>query len=93
VINRAISADLTARGTRYSGTYVGPSGAPSQLSGSRQGDVINLAVRWARLINGDRNANMTISKRGNSQLSIQTVDRDPASGKTVVTSEISLRRL
>jgi hypothetical protein len=36
---------------------------------------------------------MTISKRGNSQLSIQTVDRDPASGKTVVTSEISLRRL
>lgn len=93
VINRAISADLTARGAKYSGTYVGPSGAPSQLSGSRRGDVINLAVRWARLINGDRNASMTISKRGNSQLLIQTIDKDPASGKSVTTSEISLRRL
>lgn len=92
VVNRAISADLSARGTRYSGNYTGPSGSPSQLSGSRQGDVINLAVRWARLVNGNRNANMTIRKRGNSQLLIQTIDKDPASGKSVTTSEISLRR-
>lgn len=92
VVNRAISADLKAQGTRYSGTYIGPSGAPSQLSGGRQGNALNLAVRWARVINGDRNANMTISKQGDSRLSIRTVDRDPASGKTVVTSEISLQR-
>jgi hypothetical protein len=92
VINRAISADLTAQGARYSGTYVGPSGAPSQLSGGRQGEVINLAVRWARIINGDRTASMSIRKQGNSQLSITTTDNDPASGKSVVTSQINLRR-
>lgn len=92
VINRAISANLTARGTRYSGTYTGPSGASSQLSGSRRGDVINLAVRWARLVNGDRNANMAIRKQGSNQLTIQTIDKDLSSGKSVVTSDINLRR-
>lgn len=92
VVNRPISADLTARGTRYSGTYTGPSGASSQLSGSRKGDVISLAVHWARMVNGDRNANMTIRKPGNDQLTIQTIDRDLSSGKSIVTSDISLRR-
>ncbi|MFK0161583.1 hypothetical protein [Rhizobium sp. NPDC090279] len=92
IINRAISAQLTARGGRYSGTYTGPSGATSQLSGSRQGDVINLAVRWARLVNGDRNANMIIRRQGNSQLTLRTIDKDLSSGKSVVTSEINLHR-
>ncbi|OJY63765.1 MULTISPECIES: hypothetical protein [unclassified Rhizobium] len=92
IINRAISAQLTARGSRYSGTYTGPSGATSQLSGSRQGDTINLAVRWAKLVNGDRNANMTIRRQGNSQLTLRTIDKDLSSGKSVVTSEINLRR-
>ncbi|GES49584.1 hypothetical protein Rhsp01_22010 [Rhizobium sp. NBRC 114257] len=91
-INRAISAQLTARGNRYSGTYTGPSGATSQLSGSRQGDVINLAVRWARLVNGDRDANMTIRRQGNSQLTLRTIDKDLSSGKAIVTSEINLHR-
>ncbi|AYG69553.1 hypothetical protein CCGE531_21010 (plasmid) [Rhizobium sp. CCGE531] len=92
VINRAISAQLAARGTRYSGTYTGPSGATSQLSGSRQSDVINLAVHWARLVNGDRDANMTIRRQGSNQLTLRTIDKDLTSGKTVVTSEINLRR-
>ncbi|GAC1043548.1 hypothetical protein [Rhizobium sp. No.120] len=92
VVNRPVSAQLTARGSRYSGTYVGPSGAASQLSGSRQGSVINLAVRWARLVNGDRSANMSIRAQRSDQLTIQTTDRDPNSGKSVVTSEINLRR-
>ncbi|NLS19308.1 hypothetical protein HGP16_22485 [Rhizobium sp. P40RR-XXII] len=92
IINRAISAQLTARGTQYSGTYTGPSGATSQLSGSRQGDVINLSVRWARLVNGDRDANMTIDRQGSGQLTLRTVDKDQTSGKAIVTSEINLRR-
>ncbi|NTJ65187.1 hypothetical protein G6M50_30875 [Agrobacterium rhizogenes] len=92
IINRAISAQLTARGNRYSGTYTGPSGATSQLSGSRQGDVISLAVRWARLVNGDRDANMTIRRQGDSQLTLRTIDKNLSSGKSVVTSEINLRR-
>jgi hypothetical protein len=92
VISRAISAQLAARGNRYSGTYTGPSGATSQLSGNRQGDVINLAVRWARLVNGDRDANMTIRRQGDSQLMLRTIDKDPSTGKSVVTSDINLRR-
>ncbi|WP_349959411.1 hypothetical protein [Rhizobium sp. ZPR3] len=92
IINRTISAQLTAGGNRYSGTYTGPSGATSQLSGSRQGDVINLTVRWARLVNGDRDANMTIRRQGSGQLTLRTIDKDLSSGKSVVTSEINLRR-
>ncbi len=92
IINRAISAQLTARGNRYSGTYTGPSGATSRLSGSRQGDVINLAVRWARLVNGDSDANMTIRRQGNGQLTLRTIDKDLSSGKAIVTSEINLHR-
>jgi hypothetical protein len=92
VVRKAISANLTADGTRYSGTYLGPSGKPSSLSGTRQGDAINLDVRWAREINGDRAANMTIQKVGSNGLRLRTTDRDPSTGKTVVTSDIQLNR-
>lgn len=90
IVSRSISAALKASGTRYSGTYTGPSGQPSSLSGSRKGQSINLAVRWARDINGDRNARMTIAKLGENRLRLQTIDNDPASGKSVVTSSIDL---
>ncbi len=92
VVRRAISADLKVNGPRYSGEYIGPSGQPSILSGSRRGDAINLSVRWARVINGDRNANMSIAKMGDDGLRLQTLDKDPASGKALVTSTITLRR-
>lgn len=93
VINRPISAELAARGTHYSGTYVGPAGAASQLAGSRLGDVINLSVRWARPVDGNRNANMTIRKQGDGHLTIATSALDRLSGRPIVTSEINLRRL
>ncbi len=92
VVRRAVSADLTVSGDRYTGTYVGPSGLPSALSGSRRGNAINLSVRWPRPVNGDRNANMTIEKMGAGGLRLRTVDRDPATGETVVTSSIELQR-
>ncbi|UIK07923.1 hypothetical protein [Neorhizobium galegae] len=92
VVRRSISADLQASDRGYSGTYVGPSGQPSVLSGNRRGNAINLGVRWARVINGDRVANMTIEKIGNDRLRLQTVDKDLSSGKPVVTSRIDLSR-
>lgn len=92
VVKRAISADLAASGNSYRGNYVGPSGRPSALNGKRQGDAINLTVRWNRDINGDRVANMTISKVGNNGLRLRTTDKDGANGKNVVTSDISLTR-
>ncbi|KQM34837.1 hypothetical protein ASF03_00790 [Rhizobium sp. Leaf68] len=92
VVRRSISADLTARGTRYSGNYVGPSGRPSALSGSRRGENINLTVRWNRDINGDRVAGMTISKLGRDGLRLRTTDKDGANGPTVTTADIRLTR-
>jgi hypothetical protein len=92
VIRRSISADLQASEDGYSGTYLGPSGQPSVLSGNRRGNAINLGVRWARVINGDRVANMTIEKIGDDRLRLQTIDKDLSSGKPVVTSRIDLSR-
>jgi hypothetical protein len=92
VVKRSISARLRASGPAYTGTYTGPSGQPSTLSGSRQGKTINLGVRWARVINGDRVANMTLEKIGNNRLRLQTVDKDLETGKSVVTSRVDLSR-
>jgi hypothetical protein len=92
VVRRAISADLKANGSRYSGNYVGPSGVPSALSGSRSGNSINLGIRWNRDINGDRAASMTITKVGNNGLRLRTTDKDGARGPTVVTADIRLTR-
>lgn len=92
VIKRAIAADIAAKGARYSGSYTGPSGRPSSLSGSRNGNAINLTVRWNRDINGDRVAAMTIEKVGANGLRLRTTDKDGKTGKTVVTSDIQLVR-
>ncbi|NLS00553.1 hypothetical protein HGP17_27300 [Rhizobium sp. P38BS-XIX] len=92
IVNRPISANLSVQGTKYSGSYTGPSGASSSLSGARQGNTINLAVHWARLVNGDRDATMRFNKRGSNQLTIQTTDKDLTSGRSVITSDIQLKR-
>jgi hypothetical protein len=92
VVKRSISAKLRASGQSYTGTYTGPSGQPSTLSGSRQGNTINLGVRWARVINGDRVANLMLEKIGNNRLRLQTIDKDLETGKSVVTSRVDLSR-
>lgn len=92
VFTRSFSATVNAAGERYTGKYVGPSGLPSKLAGSRKGTALNLRVTWARLVNGDRDAILTIEKVGQNRLRLQTVDKDPASGQPVVTSRIDLQR-
>ncbi|MBB3965430.1 hypothetical protein [Rhizobium metallidurans] len=92
VVSRDVSAQLTATGGNYAGRYIGPSGRVSALKGARRGDAIELAVTWSRVVNGDRAATMTIRRSGANELRIRTVDKDPASGRQVVTSEINLRR-
>ncbi len=92
VVNRTISADLTARGNRYGGIYVGPAGGRSALTGRRKGNAIDLAVRWSKTVNGDRSAEMIIEKVGANGLRLRTIDRDPSTGRTVTTSDIALRR-
>lgn len=92
VISRGFNANVTASGNSYSGTYVGASGKPSQLVGSRNGNTISFDVTWANEIYGDRKARMEIRKVGEDGLQISTIDKDPKSGKSIVTTQLKLRK-
>ncbi|KQU99880.1 hypothetical protein ASD12_19180 [Mesorhizobium sp. Root102] len=92
VVSRAISANLKVTGAKYSGTYVGSRTGPAQLNGSRSGSAINLGIRWAKEVNGDRKAQMTVEKRGENGIRLTVTDTDPKTGKSVVTSRIDLSR-
>ena len=92
VATRAISADLRSRGTRYTGTYVGSRTGPAQLSGRRSGNAINLGIRWAKEVNGDRTAQMRVEKNGEDGIRLIVIDVDPKTGERVTTSRIDLRR-
>ncbi|RWX76087.1 hypothetical protein EPK99_20785 [Neorhizobium lilium] len=92
VVSRSFNANIKASGNAYSGNYVGVSGKPSKLVGSRSGDTIALDVTWAVAEYGDRDAKMTIQKVGDDGLRIRTVDQDPKSGKSVVTTQLDLKR-
>ncbi|MGE0500002.1 MAG: hypothetical protein AB7I79_12170 [Rhizobiaceae bacterium] len=92
IVSRAIGADLRADGARYAGSYVGAGTGTAGLNGSRSGNAINLDVRWAKEVNGDRLARLTVQKIGDDGMRLTTVDVDPDTGKNVVTSEINLRR-
>ncbi|UVK47638.1 hypothetical protein BPNPMPFG_001170 [Mesorhizobium sp. AR07] len=92
LVTRAISANLKVSGAKYSGIYVGSRTGPAQLNGSRSGNVINLGIRWAKVVNGDRKARMTVEKRGENGIRLTVIDTDPKTGKSVVTSRIDLQR-
>ena len=44
-------------------------------------------------VNGDRSAKLRLEKVGDNGMRLTTIDTDPATGKSVVISEINLRRL
>ena len=91
-LSRAIGADLRTNGSTYSGSYLGAGTGTAGLKGKRSGNAIRLAISWAKEVNGDRSARMTIEKIGSNGMRLTTVDTDPKSGKSVVTSQINLRR-
>ncbi|MCV3208552.1 hypothetical protein OHD62_27315 [Mesorhizobium sp. YC-39] len=92
VVTRAISADLKSSGAKYTGVYVGSRTGPAQLNGSRSGNAINLGISWAKDVNGDRKAQLTVEKNGEDGMRLTVTDVDPKTGKSVVTSRIDLRR-
>ncbi|UDF29047.1 UNVERIFIED_ORG: hypothetical protein LHK14_16225 [Roseateles sp. XES5] len=92
VVSRSVDADLTRRGASYTGTYIGAGSGPATLSGKRSGNALNLAIRWAKDINGDRSAQLSLAKSGSRGLTLTTTDKDPVSGKAIVTSKILLHR-
>jgi hypothetical protein len=92
VVSRKISADIQLAGTRYRGTYLGAGTGPAALNGTRRGDAIAFNVRWAKNVNGDRDATLTVQKVGSTGMTLITTDRDPKTGKLVTTSKIVLKR-
>lgn len=92
VFSRVIRADLNVQGTHYSGSYVGAGTGKAGLSGNRSGNAINLGIHWAKKVNGDRAAEMTIEKVGATGMRLTTLDTHPTTGEIIVTSRIDLKR-
>lgn len=91
--SRQVGATIKAEGSRYSGVYRGSRTGPAALSGKRSGNVLDLAIRWAGNVNGDRSARLTLEKVGADGMRLTTVDEHPETGERVVISRIDLRRL
>lgn len=92
VVSRAISADIKVDGAKYSGSYVGAGSGTARLAGARSGDSIRFNIRWAKAINGDRDAFLTVQRAGPTGLRMTTTDRDPKTGKLITTSDLKLTR-
>lgn len=92
VVSRTVKAELTTKAGAYKGSYIGAGSGPATLAGRRNGNALNLTIRWAKEINGDRLAQLSVAKTGTRGLTLTTTDSDPASGKAVVTSKIILQR-
>ena len=93
VVSRSIDAELARRGSSYKGSYIGAGSGPATLSGKRNGNSLNLTIQWAKEINGDRSAKLSVAKSGSRGLTLTTTDRDPGTGNAVVTSKIVLKRV
>jgi hypothetical protein len=63
------------------------------LKGVRTGSAVDLGITWAKPVNGDRKARMTVEKNGANGMTIITTDVDPKTGESVVTSRIDLKRM
>ncbi|CCV15403.1 hypothetical protein [Mesorhizobium sp. STM 4661] len=92
VFSRAIGADVKSNGKTYTGIYTGSSTGPAGLNGKRSGNALILGIHWAKEVNGDRSAQLRLEKVGANGMRLTTMDKDPATGKTIVISDINLGR-
>ena len=70
---------------RYTGIYSGAPSGPAQLSGMRRGDTLDLTITWAKPVNGDRTAWLTIRNDGR-RLAVRLTDQ--AKGRMVTTTDL-----
>jgi hypothetical protein len=70
---------------RYVGVYEGANSGPATLSGRREGDTLNLTITWAKPVNGDRTARLSIRNDGRS---IAVKMMDEAQGRQVTTTDL-----
>jgi len=64
---------------------------PSFLQGGRNANAINLDVTWTSVTYGNLKALLTIQNVGDDGLRIRSVDKDPQSGKSIVTTDLTLK--
>lgn len=93
VVSRTVGAKLIQNGSAFEAHYVGAGPGPATLSGKRAGNSLELIINWAKEINGDRQAQLSVAKAGARGLTLTATDKDPLSGKSVVTSMIVLQRI
>jgi hypothetical protein len=92
VVSREIGATIKSAGGRYTGVYRGSRTGPAGLAGGQSGNALDLAIRWARNVNGDRAARLKLEKVGDNGMRLTTVDQHPKTGRSIVISRIDLRR-
>lgn len=92
VVSRDVGAVIRSDGKHLSGVYRGSRTGPAALSGTQSGNALNLSIRWASNVNGDRSAALKLVKVGNNGMRLVTTDKDPETGKSVVISNIDLKR-
>ncbi len=94
IFSRPIGVDLAydPRFSTYRGTYTGARIGPARLSGTRNGDTVNLKIEWPRPVNGDTQAAMVIRNEGRGTLRITVADNLTPGGPVQQTSEIVLAR-
>ena len=87
VFSRQIGADLQAKGTRYTGSYVGANRGAARLSGTRSGETLNLQVKWP-----DKVAKMQVASLGEGRMRLTTIEKHAETGEQVVTAQIEFSR-
>lgn len=92
VFTRRIGADLQADGARYTGSYVGSTRGPARLSGSRNGDMLDLQITWPAREAARRTARMQVASLGGGRMRLVTSEAHPKTGEQVVTAQIEFRR-
>lgn len=92
VVSRRIGVTLKTGREGVSGSYVGSTTGPAGLSGRLEGTAFDLSIRWAKSVNGDREAQMRVEKMGEDGMKLIITDVDPKTGRTVVTGKIGLSR-
>lgn len=94
IVSRQIGANLEydPKTGVYTGTYIGSIYGPAALNGRRSGDQVNLTITWARPVNGDTKARMTIFNDGGGVLSIKVIDEIRPGGPAKTMSDLTFRK-
>ena len=92
-VKRKVAVALTEGENGITGTYdAALRTGIAELSGTKEGNTIDLEVNWGGEVNGDTEGTMVIERTGENALRIVFRDVNPASGEEEVTTQFELTR-